>query len=275
MKKICWNSFHRDTSSKTMKRYAQLVMLLHQLLGESLCIFKHATRYLLPILCDSRSDVNCGSIQLFSWDSADRCDQANSIARGQNSSRDSITYAFVERARRVDLLSLPHNLHAHNVAWLWPGPICRWFGRVKPTRVIQILSRALVFDARSTKKTSNESRIEDSLNPGSMNPLLGNVLPFFRSVITPPPPSIDPLTQDSLEFRFFADAKVDRHGDIEIWSRVFLFEAVNRRLYPFLRVNRHRENVNDWRINTDPLILMDGRIESMEAASKGAGNLVC
>lgn len=186
MKKICWNSFHRDTSSKTMKRYAQLVMLLHQLLGESLCIFKHATRYLLPILCDSRSDVNCGSIQLFSWDSADRCDQANSIARGQNSSRDSITYAFVERARRVDLLSLPHNLHAHNVAWLWPGPICRWFGRVKPTRVIQILSRALVFDARSTKKTSNESRIEDSLNPGSMNPLLGNVLPFFRSVITPP-----------------------------------------------------------------------------------------
>lgn len=30
------------------------------------------------------------------------------------------------------------------------------------------------------------------------------------------PPSIDPLTQDSLEFRFFADAKVDRHGDIEI-----------------------------------------------------------
>lgn len=274
MKKICWNSFHRDTSSKTMKRYAQLVMLLHQLLGESLCIFKHATRYLLPILCDSRSDVNCGSIQLFSWDSADRCDQANSIARGQNSSRDSITYAFVERARRVDLLSLPHNLHAHNVAWLWPGPICRWFGRVKPTRVIQILSRALVFDARSTKKTSNESRIEDSLNPGSMNPLLGNVLPFFRSVITPPPPSIDPLTQDSLEFRFFADAKVDRHGDIEIWSRVFLFEAVNRRLYPFLRVNRHRENVKDWRINTDPLILMDGRIESMEA-SKGAGNLVC
>lgn len=274
MKKICWNSFHRDTSSKTMKRYAQLVILLHQLLSESLCIFKHATRYLLPILCDSRSDVNCGSIQLFSWDSADRCDQANSIARGQNSSRDSITYAFVERARRVDLLSLPHNLHAHNVAWLWPGPICRWFGRVKPTRVIQILSRALVFDARSTKKTSNESRMEDSLNPGSMNPLLGNVLPFFRSVITPPPPSIDPLTQDSLEFRFFADAKVDRHGDIEIWSRVFLFEAVNRRLYPFLRVNRHRENVNDWRINTDPLILMDGRIESMEA-SKGAGNLVC
>lgn len=274
MKKICWNSFHRDTSSKTMKRYAQLVMLLYQLLGESLCIFKHATRYLLPILCDSRSDVNCGSIQLFSWDSADRCDQANSIARGQNSSRDSITYAFVERARRVDLLSLPHNLHAHNVAWLWPGPICRWFGRVKPTRVIQILSRALVFDARSTKK--NEQRKSDGgfAEPWVDEPSTWKCSSVLSIGDNAAPPSIDPLTQDSLEFRFFADAKVDRHGDIEIWSRVFLFEAVNKRLYPFLRVNRHRENVKDWRINTDPLILMDGRIESMEA-SKGAGNLVC
>lgn len=74
-------------------------------------------------------------------------DQANkadleSAPREDESSRNSITYTFVRLARRVAAFSLYPIIYGAQCRLIMAGPICRWFGRVKPTRVIQILSQS-------------------------------------------------------------------------------------------------------------------------------------
>lgn len=92
-----------------------------QLLGESLCIFKHATRDLLPILRDSpRSDVNCASIQLFSRDSQPTGATKPILSREDKTRPVTplLIHSWSGRAEpsRADLLSLPHNLHSRTMS---------------------------------------------------------------------------------------------------------------------------------------------------------------